>query len=154
MKPILNIFIYTTLLTGFTLSCDNGNRPNNSSVDYSKAESQFASLMLQFKSVLIDNMISPQWTDIHEWEQACLSATSVREQAELLLIFEIGILWEGVSPNWYSRRASWISDVKNASSAFELGRLLAELETNVTWDSVDNSWREYREGWLKDATSL
>ncbi|MDC0230437.1 hypothetical protein OAK19_00590 [Aureispira] len=154
MKPIINIFLSAAFCAGFAISCGSGAKTSNSSVDFSKAESKFASLMLQFKAVLIDDMISPQWTDIDEWEQSCLSTSSIKEQIELLLIFEVGILWEGVSPNWYSRRSSWMSDVKNASSEFELGRLLAELETNVTWDSVDKSWRQLREEWLKDATSL
>ena len=154
MKTLLNLFICATFFAGFTISCDPGAKTNESSVDFSAAESEFSALMLQFKSILIGDMISPKWTDIAEWENVCLTVTSVKEQINLLLIFEAGILWEGVSPNWYSRRASWMSDVKNARSEFELGRLLAELETNVTWDSVDESWRQLRDEWLKDATSL
>lgn len=117
-------------------------------------ETAFAELMLEFKSVLNDDMVSPKWTNISTWENACVDARSVEAQAKLLIEFETGILWSGVSSRWKGRRASWFSDVENAGTLFELGRLLAELETNVTWESVDQSWRQRRASWIKEVTQL
>lgn len=74
-------------------------------------------------------------------QQATLSA--------LLVEFETAVKWEAVDPQWKTRRANWINEVKIAKTPVTLGKLLAEFETYVTWAAVDKRWEKARDTWIK-----
>ena len=113
------------------------------------AANNLNNLLFEFYDNMNDEAFDEAWDDYENWEKECLQAKQPQKIAQLLLEFEINLVWEAVLPQWEHRRDAWVAAGESATTFNQVAKLLLELEANINSDAVDEEWQENRQKWIK-----
>mmetsp|Transcript_1958 Transcript_1958/g.7062 ORF Transcript_1958/g.7062 Transcript_1958/m.7062 type:complete len:278 (-) Transcript_1958:116-949(-) len=90
------------------------------------------------------------------WVASCKAASSGRELADCLLIFEMDFRPSFVNNKWKDLRQAWEYKLQSLpiKDCSQVVLLMYEFESYVLWKAVDEQWRKERKQWAKDVRQL